>query len=71
MLFENFTEDVKNIIAKDVEDIVNYDPRLQVNEVAIDSTDQGIRIQVDLTYVPFNVNERMTFDFDKDNSIVN
>ena len=71
MLFENFTEDVKNIIAKDVEDIVNYDPRLQVNEVAIDSTDQGIRIQVDLTYVPFNVNERMTFDFDKDNSIIN
>lgn len=71
MLFENFTEDVKNIIAKDVEDIVNYDPRLQVNEVAIDSTDQGIRIQVDLTYVPFNVNERMTFDFDKDNSVIN
>ena len=71
MLFENFTEDVKNIIAKDVEDIVNYDPRLIVNEVAVDSTDQGIRIQVDLTYIPFNVNERMTFDFDRDNSIIN
>jgi phage baseplate assembly protein W len=71
MLFEQFTEDVKNIIAKDVEDIINYDPRIMVNEVAIDSTDQGIRIQADITYMPFNVNERMTFDFDRNTNIIN
>ena len=70
MLFENFTEDVKTMIAKDVEDIVNYDPRIAVNAVTVDSTDQGIRIQADITYIPFNVNERMTFDFDKTNSII-
>ena len=70
MLFENFTEDVKTIIAKDVEDIINYDPRIAVNEVQIDSTDQGIRIQADIVYIPFNVNERMTFDFDKNNSVI-
>lgn len=71
MLFEQFTEDVKNIIAKDVEDIINYDPRIAVNEVQIDTTDQGIRIQADIVYIPFNVNERMTFNFDKNNSIIN
>ena len=71
MIFEQFTEDVKNIIAKDVEDIINYDPRIIVNEVQIDSTDQGIRIQADITYIPFNINERMTFDFDKNNSVIN
>lgn len=71
MLFEQFTEDVKNIIAKDVEDIINYDPRIAVNEIQIDSTDQGIRIQADIVYIPFNVNERMTFNFDKNNSVIN
>ncbi len=71
MLFEQFTEDVKQIIAKDIEDIVNYDPRLAVNEIQIDSTDQGIRIQADITYIPFNINERMTFEFDKNNSVIN
>jgi phage baseplate assembly protein W len=71
MLFEQFTEDVKNIIAKDVEDIINYDPRIAVNEVQIDTTDQGIRIQADIVYIPFNINERMTFNFDKNNSIIN
>jgi phage baseplate assembly protein W len=70
MLFEQFTEDVKTIIAKDVEDIINYDPRIAVNEVQIDSTDQGIRIQADIVYIPFNVNERMTFNFDKTNSTI-
>ena len=71
MLFEQFTEDVKRIIAKDVEDIVNYDPRIAVNEIQIDSTDQGIRIQADIVYIPFNINERMTFNFDRANSIIN
>lgn len=70
MLFEQFTEDVKNIIAKDVEDIINYDPRIAVNEVQVDSTDQGIRIQADIVYIPFNVNERMTFSFDRNNSVI-
>ena len=71
MLFEQFTEEVKNIIAKDVEDIVNYDPRIVVNSVTVDSTDQGIRIEANVTYIPFNVSERMVFDFDKANSIIN
>lgn len=71
MIFEQFTEDVKTIIAKDVEDIINYDPRIAVNEVQVDSTDQGIRIQADIVYIPFNVNERMTFNFDRANSVIN
>lgn len=71
MIFEQFTEEVKTIISKDVEDIINYDPRIQVNEVQIDSTDQGIRIQADITYIPFNINERMTFEFDRNNSVIN
>ena len=70
MLFENFTEDVKQIIAKDVEAIINYDPRISVNSVIVDSTDLGIRIQADIVYIPFNVNERMTFDFDKANNMI-
>lgn len=71
ILFEPFTEEVKNIIAKDVEDIVNYDPRIAVNSITVDSTDQGIRIEAAITYIPFNVNERMTFDFDRNNSVIN
>lgn len=71
LLFENFTPEVKRLITKDVENIINYDPRIAVNAVTIDSTDQGIRIEADIVYMPFNVNEKMTFNFDKANNIVN
>lgn len=71
MLFENFTPEVKKLITQDVEQIINYDPRIRVNALTIDSTDMGIRIQADVVYLPFNVNERMTFDFDRKNNIIN
>jgi phage baseplate assembly protein W len=71
MLFENFTSEVRRLITEDVEQIINYDPRVKVNALTIDTTDQGIRIQADVVYLPFNINERMTFDFDKTNNIVN
>jgi phage baseplate assembly protein W len=70
MLFENFTPEVKELISKDVETIINFDPRIAVQQVSIDSTDQGIRIEAEIVYLPFNINERMTFDFDRENNIV-
>lgn len=70
LLFEQFTSEVKEMIAKDVETIINYDPRISVNSVSVDSTDQGIRIEAELVYLPFNVSERMTFDFDKQNNVI-
>ena len=71
LLFEQFTEEVKKLITEDVEQIINYDPRIKINGVIIDSTDMGIRIEADVTYIPFNINERMTFNFDKENKIIN
>jgi len=70
MLFEQFTDEVKQLISKDVETIINYDPRIAINGITVDATDQGIRIQADIVYMPFNISERMTFDFDKTNSII-
>lgn len=70
LLFEPFTEEVKRLITQDVEQIINYDPRIAINGVSIDATDMGIRIEADLTYLPFNINERMVFNFDKENNII-
>ena len=71
LLFEQFTEEVKKLITEDVEQIINYDPRIAINSVTIDSTDMGIRIEADVTYIPFNINERMTFNFDRENKLIN
>jgi phage baseplate assembly protein W len=70
VLFEQFTPEVKKLIVTDVETIINYDPRIAVESISVDATDQGIRIEASITYLPFNVNERMTFDFDKANGLI-
>lgn len=71
LLFENFTPEVKKLIADDVERIINYDPRISVNSVIVDSTDQGIRIEAEIVYLPFNISERMQLGFDRRNLSVN
>jgi phage baseplate assembly protein W len=70
LLFEQFTPEIKKLITKDVERIINFDPRIRVNAVSVDSTAQGIRIEVEITYIPFNITERMSFNFDKRNSVI-
>lgn len=70
ILFENFTQDVKDAIAKDVQDIINYDKRVKVNSVTVDSTQQGIRIEAELVYLPLNLTDTLRLDFDRKNGLV-
>ena len=71
MIFEQFTDETKTLIANDVETIINYDPRIAVQSVSVDSTEQGMRIEAEVVYIPFNISERMTFNFDRNNSVIN
>ena len=67
MLFEPMSEENKRLITKDVETIINADPRTRVNAVTIDATEHGIRIEVEMVYLPFNVVDRLALDFDSRN----
>jgi phage baseplate assembly protein W len=70
VLFEPMTEQLKQLISKDVSDIINSDPRVAVNTLTVDATDQGISLQLEVTYLPFNVTDRMMLAFDKNNSSI-
>jgi phage baseplate assembly protein W len=68
-LFENFTPEIKEAIAQDVQDIINFDKRIRVNTVTVDSTDQGIRIEAEIVYLPFDLVDTIRLSFDRDNNI--
>ena len=61
---------LKNAVAKNVTVIVNYDPRTQVNSVIVDSFETGIQIELDLTYLPYNISESMRLTFDENNGLI-
>jgi phage baseplate assembly protein W len=68
VLFEPMTENLRSAIADNVTGIINYDPRVQVNEVIVDTYESGIMIECTLTYLPYNISESMRLRFDEDNS---
>jgi len=70
VLFEPMTEQLKQLISKDVSDIINSDPRVAVNTLTVDATDQGISLRLEVTYLPFNVTDSMMLAFDKNNSSI-
>jgi phage baseplate assembly protein W len=69
VLFDPLTDDLKQAISDNVTEIINYDPRVQVNQVTVDSYEQGLQIEVDLTYLPYNISESMRLQFDENNNI--
>jgi phage baseplate assembly protein W len=70
VLFEPLTEEMKNIIIKNVEDIINHDPRVVADNVIVTTYESGIQIECMLTYLPYNIQEALQFKFDQDNGLI-
>ena len=70
-LFEPFTGDMKNAIIENVSNIVNYDPRVRVNNIIVDQFESGLQVEISLTYLPYNISEQMKLTFDQNNGILN
>lgn len=70
LLFEPLTEDVKALVLKNVEDIINYDPRVRADEVVVTSYESGLQIECTVTYLPYNVSETLQFRFDQANGLL-
>lgn len=70
VIFEPLTEDMKQMIIKNVEEIINYDPRVQAQEVVVTSYESGLQIECVLTYLPYNIQEAINLRFDQANGLL-
>jgi phage baseplate assembly protein W len=71
VLFEPLTEELKQLVAKNVEDIINYDPRVRADQVIITQYDSGLQIECRLTYLPYYIQESIQLKFDQANGLMN
>lgn len=69
VLFDPLTDDLKKLIAEDVTEIINSDPRVVAESIVVDEYDKGIEIQATLRYLNFNISESMRITFDQDNGL--
>lgn len=65
ILFEPFTDDVRDSVIQNVTEIVNYDPRVQAEEILVDSYESGLSVQCSLTYLPYSISDQLVFRFDQ------
>ena len=69
LLFEPFTDNIKDAIIKNVTDIVNFDPRVSVESILVDTYESGITIDCTISYLPYNISEQLLFRFDQASGI--
>jgi phage baseplate assembly protein W len=69
VLFEPLTEDLRQAILDDITANVNADPRISADNIIVSQSDHGISVQVDLTYVPYNITEKLAFGFDENSNL--
>jgi phage baseplate assembly protein W len=70
VIFEPLTDDLQELIAQNVADIINYEPRVVANNIIVTAYESGIQIECDLTYLPYDVSESLRFRFDQDNGLI-
>lgn len=66
VLFEPFTDSLKQTIADDIKAIAAYDPRLSIDTVYITEYMQGIQIELELRYVNTDETENLVLQFDRE-----
>ena len=65
VLFEPFTESLKELIVEDITANLNADPRIATEQILVSEADHGIAIQATIKYVPLNITEKLVFKFDE------
>lgn len=70
VLFEPLTDSLIEAITQNVNTIINFDPRIQADDITVDTYENGIQIYCTLTYLEYNISEQLRFNFDRENSLI-
>lgn len=68
LLFEPFTENVRQQIVSDIIAIVDGDPRIRIDAMEVVEKDYGIQVSCVLSFVEYNVSEALRLNFDRSNA---
>jgi phage baseplate assembly protein W len=69
LLFEPLTDEVKNLILSDVNNIFNNEPRIRASNIVVTPYDTGLQIQATLTYLLYNIQDQLKIQFDQVNGL--
>lgn len=70
VIYEPFTESLRDMIVDDIKRVVGYDPRLAVENIIITEFTNGIFLELELRYLLTNETSTLSLQFDRDSSLL-
>jgi len=68
-LFENQSDELNGVLTAELQRVVGLDPRVQLTSLEIFAQENGILLQVGLTFVPSSDAQRLAIFFDQQNRV--
>jgi|TARA_Y100000310_G_scaffold321403_1_gene378987 phage baseplate assembly protein W len=65
LLFEPFSAETSKQVEADMKAMVDRDPRWRLNTLQVQQEEHGLNVMLDITYVPYNIGERLSLLFNE------
>jgi phage baseplate assembly protein W len=65
LLFDPFDDATKDAVIHEAKKVIDYDPRVKLDTIVVDTYEYGLKITMKLYYVPFNAIGTFSLNFDK------
>jgi len=66
MIFEPLTPDVKGLIRQDLTEIINEDPRVNLESIVIDESEHTLNIQILVSIIPTSEKVELTVNLERE-----
>jgi phage baseplate assembly protein W len=68
-LFEPLTDELKFTLAKDIERIIDSEPRVKAEKISVTEYQHGLQFDIELIYIDYNIADRIGIKFDQNGQL--
>lgn len=69
-LMDPLDDETRNAVIEEVEAIVNYDPRVEMDSIEVNDYEQGLQVKVSIVYTGYGLGESMDLLFDSQQGLL-
>ena len=69
-LFDPLDDDTRNLVLAEVEAVIAYDPRVQLDSLEVNDFEHGLQIKIGLIYVYYGIGENLNLLFDQNQGLL-
>ena len=69
-LFDPLDQDTKNAVIRDVEEVVNYDPRVTLDQIEVQEAEHGLSVKMTVLYIGYAIGETINLLFDSQQGLL-